>query len=109
MMKSVVAIGTAPLIAVAALPSCSQAPPDARSVEVGFADLDLSGPSGRASLERRIQAAAADICGRPPLAGVWADTQRCQLRAVEGAHRRLAATLTSPALAQAQVQVGGRP
>jgi UrcA family protein len=37
---------------------------EARSVAVRTADLDLSGPAGRAALTRRIGYAATTVCGR---------------------------------------------
>ena len=42
------------------------APPETRSVEVSFRDLDLSTASGAAKLLRRIQAAARNVCQYEP-------------------------------------------
>jgi UrcA family protein len=42
------------------------APPETRSVEVSFRDLDLSTASGAAKLYRRIQAAARNVCQYEP-------------------------------------------
>jgi UrcA family protein len=52
---------------------------ETRSVSVQYADLDLTGPAGLATLEGRIEAAAKKICGKVEVRRVsdGADHQRC--------------------------------
>lgn len=41
-----------------------------RSVEVPFVDLDLTSPSGAATLETRLKAASRKVCGSPDAANL---------------------------------------
>lgn len=59
------------LIAVSALalgPAAGHAlaeePVEAQSVQVGYADLDVSGTAGAEALYHRIQSAARSVCGQ---------------------------------------------
>ncbi|KRA84063.1 UrcA family protein [Altererythrobacter sp. Root672] len=66
------------------------------SVTVPIADLDLSTEAGRATLERRIHAAKARICGHVEVRQVreGADKQRC-LEETEASVRAEIARLTA--------------
>lgn len=60
MIKTALTAASIALVATAA-PAIA-GPLDAPTQKVSFADLDLSTPEGQAALDRRIDAAARDVC-----------------------------------------------
>lgn len=83
----------ATLAAVLAL-GMSTMPAQAESVTVSHADLDLSTAAGQKSLERRITAAARQVCGyRQTVTGSRLrsrETQACYDQALQSATRQIA-------------------
>jgi len=71
---------------------------EARSVTVRTADLDLSGPAGRAALTRRISYAAHVVCGRPDERDLVASrlAKTCHADALEGAMPQVQLALAGP-------------
>ena len=63
------------------------------AVRVSYADLDLGRAAGRAELDARLKAAAAEVCGTPDIRelGQVARASACTERALAGAHAQLAA------------------
>jgi UrcA family protein len=80
------------------------------STKVSYADLDLTAPAGRQTLERRIAGAAKLVCGTPPslnLSMITAVT-RCHEQAVSSANRQVERALaTRLASASRNVEVRG--
>ena len=70
---------TSALAALSLAAFSTPASAETRSVQVQYADLDLTSPAGVATLEGRIEAAAKKICGRVEVRSVHdgADQQRC--------------------------------
>jgi len=69
-----------------------------QSVKVSLAGLDLNSREGAAAALRRIDAAAASVCGDRPDAfdlPRWAQFERCRLTAVDGAVRTMNRPLLS--------------
>lgn len=81
---------------------------DLRSLRVDFHDLNLASPHDRARLERRIVAAAEDVCnydhGVHQLNETMIET-RCYNNAVADAHVRLAPVIAE---AEARQKLAGR-
>jgi UrcA family protein len=63
------------------------------SIVVSFADLDISHPAGRATLENRVSHAVMRLCGMPAAADLEAMSQyrSCRRTAWAGARLQLAA------------------
>ena len=53
-----------PIILVASVAAVSPASAESTQV-VSYADLDLTSPAGQAALDRRLNAAIRQVCGRP--------------------------------------------
>ena len=81
---------------------------DLRSLNVGYHDLNLASPHDRARLERRIVAAAKQVCDYDnsvkPLDMTVIET-RCYTNALADAHARLAPVI---AAAEARQKLAGR-
>ena len=67
-------------------------------VSVRIGDLDLSSASGAATLDRRVRAAARQICGWVPVADLNMQRQvsDCQESVVAGARQEIEIALNSP-------------
>jgi UrcA family protein len=68
MRKSVISVLAAFAFAGAAAPAAAEGPADpveTFSVNVDFGDLDVATPAGAATLDKRIEAAASDVCHKP--------------------------------------------
>ena len=78
--------------------------PNVRIVQT--ADLDLSSPAGRVALDRRLIAAAAEVCGTPSDADLAGKNRARECRAEVLANARAAtaqiASREAPALASAR-------
>lgn len=61
-MKSLFVITATALITCAAAPALAQTESPAPEVRVGYVDLDLTRPAGRAALEQRVSAAINLVC-----------------------------------------------
>jgi UrcA family protein len=61
--------------------------PDARTIEVTTADLNLSSPEGRARLDRRIEIASRKVCQGPDARSVRAQSKirKCEEAALASA------------------------
>lgn len=98
MRKSVLAIAAA-LCGLSAAPAAAETV----SVEIFYADLDLSSPAGIATLKQRIEAAADRVCDRPSMRDLkaMAAWQECTAAARADAASQLSALVPSksPALA----------
>lgn len=88
-MKSLMAASAAMAAAFTAVPA------SAETIEVSYADLNLSTKAGRNALDRRIHSAARKVCGyhalRMGTRTVTADMQRCLAKAKDGAKQQMAA------------------
>jgi UrcA family protein len=71
---------------------------EARSVTVRTADLDLTGPAGRAALTHRINYAAHVVCGRPDERDLVASrlAKTCHADAMESAMPQVQLALSGP-------------
>ena len=88
MRKSIVTVLAAlTLMGIAATPASAE---DV-SVNVPYADLDLTGPAGSAKLEARIDAAVDQVCAKPHMRDLKAMTawERCKETAKIGAMEQL--------------------
>lgn len=108
-MKTILAIAAAASLAALAGGAAAQDISPARGVAVSYADLDLSRASGRAAMERRIEAAVRQVCPAPTssldlTARHYSD--KCRTVALAGAQQQLAQVYDGRALAQAAVEVG---
>lgn len=67
------------LTALALVANAAPAAAETRSISVSYEDLDLSSPSGIATLHGRIQTAAKKVCGRAEVREIadGLDQQRC--------------------------------
>lgn len=95
MLKSVLSVV---LLAAAAAPSLATAPqPSLRTVSVGYSDLDLARPEGRARLEARIEAAVRRVCGDEGVRGLASSTQasRCMASTRAAAERSIAVAVAA--------------
>ena len=54
-----------PIILVASVAAVSPARAESDTQVVSYADLDLTSPAGQAALDRRLNAAIRQVCGRP--------------------------------------------
>src|SRR6185312_13125169 len=108
-MKTIIAIASAALVAIAAGHASAQT--DALKATVRYADLDLSRASGRAVLEQRIDVAVSKVCGGAPsnfdLDASHAFGQ-CREQTWSGVRQQLAMIYGGSQLAQAIVTVGPR-
>ena len=85
---------TAAVLSVAALavPSASaQAPQRPASISVPVRDLDLRTPGGRATLERRLDAAVERVCARDFRLNfhMWRERSPCRRHALADAQRQV--------------------
>lgn len=103
-MRHAHAITTA-AFAAAALPSCAREGQPVTVLEISVADLDLSSAVGRRVLDRRISAAAAELCATPRRPLDLIGKARCR-RQTAAAARKTAAALPAGALA---LDVEARP
>ncbi len=108
MMKTPLLLAFA-CVAVTSQANCQTLQP--RTARVSYADLDLASAAGRATLERRVDAAADAVCGRKgyvALAELRA-AAACHAQAVDGA---MGCVLTAGAgtveFASVEVSAGGR-
>jgi len=86
--------------ALAAAPAFAQTDAAAPSMVVRYADLDLSDPAGAHAMLRRIDVAAAEVCGGQPDIrdlGRLTAFQRCRAVAAHRAVSRLDAPLVTAA------------
>lgn len=96
-MKTVLsALLAASLYAVPAFAQDS-APQPERSRVVSFADLDLSSESGQSKLDRRIRAAANEVCGTASDADLEGknDVRQCRTDTYKLASRQVAVAIAS--------------
>lgn len=90
------------------------APSAERTISVSYADLDVTTPAGRAALERRVAAAAKQVCANDglidPRARLLASQCRAtaSTRALTKVDAMIAAAETSRRLAAAPMGAGGR-
>jgi UrcA family protein len=84
MMKAPLLLAFA-CVAITSQANCQTLQP--RTARVSYADLDLASAAGRATFERRVDAAADAVCGRNGYAGLaeLRAAAACHSRAVEGA------------------------
>jgi UrcA family protein len=97
-MKIFTIIGFA---AAAVVANPATAEPVRTDVRVSYADLSLASPAGQASLARRINAAALNVCSVDPNerdVAAMANSKRCYRAAVSGA-RTAVAMAKAPQLA----------
>lgn len=92
MRKSVVTVLAAPLavigaFGVAAPAAATAAQAETTSVAVAYGDLDVSSPAGAAALDKRIEAAASEVCEKPDIRSVrqMAAWEECKATAKAGA------------------------
>ena len=73
-----------------------------RSIEVRYGDLDLSSPTGKARLDRRIRKAATEICGSPDLRDLkMAELARqCRIRTIANTRPQVAQLIEAAAKSQ---------
>jgi len=95
-------------LAAAAAAYATQAPcqtPD--SVRVGFSDLNLSSPAGRAVFEGRVSAAARLVCGeyQPLQLKLIAMSRTCQANAIAAAEAQLGQNLAGGSTQLASLDV----
>jgi UrcA family protein len=84
MIKTLTLLGAAAL-AASALATPAAADTDEMSVVVSYAGLNLAKPADAALLDRRIKAAAQEICGEPAILDLSltaANMKACQANAV---------------------------
>lgn len=109
-MKLKVLLGSAAFLAFAA--TTAMAEPDAATkIAVSYADLNLSSPQGRATLEHRIDLAVGRACPDRPFPSELQKqraNRECRKTAASGAHAQLAAIYGGRHLAQATLLVTGR-
>ena len=109
-MKTIVAITTAALVALAAGHASAQSWDDgAPKASVSYADLDLSRASARTALQQRIEMAVERVCpDRAPGHELRTLTvgAKCRRDALAGAQRQLAAIYQGRAFAAAAIEVG---
>ena len=107
-MKTILAISAAAMIAgLAGHAAAQDAGP--RSVNVSYADLDLTRDSGRAALERRISNAVTQVCAPQPASIDLTQMhyyEKCRTAAAGSARQQLAQLYDGRALAQASIKVG---
>lgn len=75
MRKSIVAVLAALSVSgMAAVPASAEvaAPVETVSVTVDYGDLNLQAPEGSAALDKRIDAAVADVCQKPDIRDIKA-------------------------------------
>ena len=106
-MKTIFAIASATLVAIAASHAAAQS--DVRRVTVSYQDLDITRSSGRSVMESRIAAAVSKVCGGAPstidLKAVHIYGQ-CREQAWSGARQQLTMIYGGSQVAQATVTVG---
>lgn len=89
--------------------AAAQTPAEARSVAVGYLDLDLASTSGRATLERRVRNAVNQVCGKRPSPKemVRGEIHRtCVFETQEEARQQMAKLFGSGAVAENTIRVG---
>jgi UrcA family protein len=107
-MKTVTAIATAALLALAAGVVSAQAQDEVRTASVSYADLDLTHASGRAVLQRRVAHAVDLVCSPRPSTrelGKMQAFRACREKAWTGANQQLAQIYGGKMLAEASVKV----
>lgn len=74
-------------VAVPAAAETAAAPIESFSVSVGFGDLDVATPAGAAALDKRIEAAASEVCQKPDIRQLklMAAWEECKSSAKAGA------------------------
>ena len=94
MRKSIVTVLAA--LTLTGLTAVPAAAADEVTVSVGYADLDLTAPAGRAALDRRIDAAVKEVCAKPDMRNIKAMTawEECKATARIGALDQL--SIASP-------------
>lgn len=84
-------------MAMALAIGASAVPAQAESIEVNYADLDLTSAAGQKTLETRINGAAKRVCGyHQEVAGSrirTRETEQCYKQAVNDATRQIAARI----------------
>lgn len=94
MRTSIVTVLAAPAFFAAALgvaaPAMAEeaaAPIESLSVSVPYGDLDVATPAGAAVLDKRIEAAASDVCQKPDIRQLkqMAEWEACKASAKAGA------------------------
>jgi len=86
-----------PAIAAAVLAASPAFAAEEVTVTVSYADLDLTTPEGRATLDARIAAAVTTVCGRPPIRTTlqFEPVRECRADAFEGAMEQVEARLAT--------------
>jgi UrcA family protein len=88
MRLSVVTVLAALSVSGLTVPAAAQtAAVSAESVSVNVADIDVATPAGAAVLDRRIEAAASDVCHKPDIRQLkqMAEWEECKASAKAGA------------------------
>jgi UrcA family protein len=90
MRLSVVTVLAALSVSGLAVPAAAQTaavPAESFSVSVNVADIDVATPAGAAVLDRRIEAAASDVCHKPDIRQLkqMAEWEECKASAKAGA------------------------
>lgn len=108
MRKSVVTV-LAALACGAAVPAAAAAtaasPVETVSVAVPYGDLDIASPAGAAVLDKRIEAAASEVCEKPDIRNLklMAAWEKCKATAKEAALEQLSVLEPYQSLALASV------
>ncbi|WP_411286517.1 UrcA family protein [Phenylobacterium sp.] len=108
-MKAIIAIAAAVMSATAGAAQ-AQISSDPISVTISYADLDISKPSGRAVLERRVANAIDRVCPERPLPQELRQTQvdrACHRVAATRAQQQLAALYDGRQFAERALKVAG--
>ena len=109
-MKTIIAMTAAALLALAAGQAAAQDEQTAPKASVSYADLDLSHPAGRSVLERRISIAVARVCPSDAYPGELRDhlaARTCKKTAWAGANQQLAAIYDGRKFADSAIRVAG--
>ncbi|HEX3365233.1 UrcA family protein [Phenylobacterium sp.] len=107
-MNTVIAIAATTLAILAAGQASAQTDAPMKA-SVSYADLDLSRPTGREALERRIDQAVSKVCADEPSVLELKQTslyRKCREEAWVGAKQQLAAVYSGARFAQAAITVG---
>jgi UrcA family protein len=99
-------------LAIAVMGACETASADQvakeRAISVGYLDLDIGTPNGRATLQRRVDLAVKRVCGQAPSPrqiGRVLDHKACLTGAKAGAQAQVAALFRNMTLAHNEVRV----
>jgi UrcA family protein len=97
-------LALAALAATAAAPAIAQS---SDSVAVGYGDLNLSSPAGREALERRVGAAARQVCGeyQPLELKMIALSRACRARALAAGQAQFGQSLAAGGAQSANLNV----